>query len=57
MIVKDRLCPREFLEFVENLKQFQKKEIKKEEALENAKNIFGDENEDLYNTFKDMLIQ
>jgi hypothetical protein len=55
-IVKDRLCPREFGDFLENMKKCQEKTISKKEALEHARALFGDLNEDLYLTFAKLLM-
>ena len=55
-ITKDRLCPREFEDFLQNIKKYRTKEIDKVEAIENAKKLFGDENDDLFNMFKQLMI-
>lgn len=54
-LIKDRLSPKQFKEFIDQVKKFYKKEITKIELVEYAESLFGEENKDLLEGFQVML--
>lgn len=55
IFAKQRLNPNDFKEFMQTMKRFNSKEIDREQAIENAKIIFGVENEDLLILFSQVI--
>ena len=53
---KERLGPEEFKEFVQIIKKYRNKELSKTETIECARNIFGEQNEDLYSTLRELML-
>ena len=52
---RKRLSFEQFNAFLANIKQFNAHEQTREEALENASNIFGNDNQDLHQEFSNLL--